>query len=155
MESHTVGRRTKLFIVLHMKQSVSDLILGVFSACQELSRITGRPFSPDGHLVGSLGEVFAADQLGLILMSPSNHGYDAIDSDGLKVEIKATTRNTIALSASGTLAERLVVVQFDEAGSGVIAYDGPAGPVWAHAGPKQKNGQRRISIKSLSILSGS
>lgn len=132
-----------------MENLVSDLILGVFSACQKLSRITGRPFSPDGHLVGSLGEVFAAEQLGLVLMNPSNHGYDAVDVDGLKVEIKATTRNSIALSASGTLAERLVVVQFDETGRGVIAYDGPAGLAWTLAGRPQKNGQRQVAISKL------
>ena len=136
-----------------MEQSVSDLILGVFSACQELSRITGRPFSPDGHLVGSLGEVFAAEQLGLTLMTPSNHGYDAIDSNGLKVEIKATTRNAIALSAAGTLAERLVVVQFDSSGLGRIPFVGPASHAWSLAGPIQKNGQRKLAISTLTNTS--
>ena len=74
----------------------------IFRACRTLSASTGRPFSPDGHLVGSLGEVLAAELLDLTLMPPSNDGYDAIDVDGRKVEIKATTRRTVSLSASGT-----------------------------------------------------
>lgn len=135
-----------------MEQTVANLIHQVFSACQELTRITGRPFSPDGHLVGSLGEVFAAEQLGLTLVTPSNHGFDAVDVDGLKVEIKATTRSSIALSAAGTKAERLVVVRFDETGKGNVAYDGPTQPAWDLSGKPQKNGQRHLSLSTLTSL---
>jgi hypothetical protein len=99
-----------------------------------------------------MGEVFAAEQLGLSLMTPSNRGYDAVDAQNRKVEIKATTRDAVALSASGTEAERLVVVRFDEVGVGSVVYDGPAAPAWESAGRAQKNGQRRISLRSLSEL---
>ena len=135
-----------------MEQSYSELVQEVFAACQQLSRATGRPFSPDGHLVGSMGEVFAAEQLGLTLMTPSNRGYDAVDAQNRKVEIKATTRDSVALSASGTEAERLIVVRFDEVGVGSVVYDGTAAPAWESAGRAQKNGQRRISLRSLSEL---
>lgn len=128
---------------------MSELVRDVFSACQQLTNATGRPFSPDGHLVGSMGEVLAAEQLGLNLMTPSNRGYDAVDSQDRKVEIKATTRSAVALSASGTAAERLIVVHFDEFGVGSVVYDGPAAPAWESAGRPQKNGQRRVSLGSL------
>lgn len=85
-------------------------------------------------------------------MQPSNLGYDAVDSRGSKVEIKATTRNSVALSAAGTQAERLVVVQFDESGNGRIAYDGPAQPAWDAAGQPQRNGQRQIAVSTLEQL---
>ena len=49
----------------HVDDTTSDLIRQVFENCRELTRRTGRPFSPDGHLVGSLGEVFAAGTLEL------------------------------------------------------------------------------------------
>ena len=48
----------------------------------------GRPFTPDGHMVGSLGECLVADAYGLELMSPSNKGFDAVAPDGRKIEIK-------------------------------------------------------------------
>ena len=136
-----------------MGQSIQRAVRAVFGKCRELTVMTGRPFSPDGHLVGSLGEVFAADALDLRLMKPSNRGFDAVDSLGQRVEIKATTRNSIALSAAGTDAERLVVVVFDDNGVGAIAYDGPSQVVWDAAGVPQANGQRQIALSTLQRLS--
>jgi len=122
-------------------EDIRTAIKKIFRSCQRLTELTGRPFSPDGHLVGSFGEVAAADLLNLTLMPPSNDGYDAIDKQGRRVENKATTRASIGLFASGTKAERLVVVVIDGDGGTEIAYDGPAAPVWDAAGKPQKNGQ--------------
>jgi len=132
--------------------NVRDTIKRIFQSCRELSRLTGRPFSPDGHLVGSLGEVIARDRCNLRLMPPATEGYDAIDCRNRRVEIKSTTRNAVSLSASGTKAHRLVVVQINEDGDAEIVYDGPATPAWDNAGKAQKNGQRRISISKLKEL---
>ena len=100
--------------------------------------------------MGSLGEIHAARALGLRLETASNAGFDAVDDQGRKVEIKTTTRLSISLSASGTLAERLIVVQLDaETGAARIVYDGEAAVAWDIAGKPGKNGQRRLSIKRL------
>lgn len=135
-----------------MHESNRRMVREVFEACRSLSASTGRPFSPDGHLVGSLGEVLAADLLNLTLMPPSNEGYDAVDSDGRKVEIKTTTRRSISLSASGTCAERLVVVVLDRDGNPSIVYDDGCDVAWDAAGKPQKNGQRSISLSRLDQL---
>lgn len=129
-----------------------EQIKKIFQSCYELSMFTQRPISPDGHLVGSLGEVFAASKLGLALAPPSNKGYDALDEQGRKVEIKTTTRKSISISASGTDATRLVVVVMNQNWDFEIHYDGPAKKVWKLAGPAQKNGQRRISLSKISAI---
>ena len=134
------------------EDSVDDLIKGVFAACRRLSKLTGRPFSPDGHLVGSLGEVYAASALNLELATPSTDGYDAVDYRGRKVEIKTTTRSSISLSTSGTNSERLIVVVLDADGTPAVFYDGPSRPVWDAAGKPQKNGQKSISLSRLAHL---
>jgi hypothetical protein len=133
-------------------ESKRRIVQEIFEACRSLSESTGRPFSPDGHLVGSLGEVLAAEMLNLSLMPPSTDGYDATDGDDRKVEIKTTTRRSVSLSASGTRAERLVVVVLDSNGNPTVAYDGDCDSVWAAAGKPQKNGQRSISISRLQQL---
>lgn len=135
-----------------MDESCRDAVKSIFESCSLLSETTGRPFSPDGHLVGSLGEVIAADLLGLTLMSPSNAGYDATDADGRRVEIKTTTAAAVGLSASGTKAERLVVLQLDREGRARVSYDGSAARAWEIAGKPQKNGQRRVSVSKLAAL---
>jgi len=131
-----------------------DLVRQIFHACRDLTESTARPFSPDGHLVGSIGEVLAAQMLGLTLERPSTRGYDATDPahDHQRVEIKATTRNTVSLSASPPEAERLVVLRLDADGAASIVYDGPYQPVWDAAGKPQKNGQRKISLGRLNEL---
>jgi hypothetical protein len=127
-----------------------ELVHEIFEACAELSRRTGRSVTPDGHLVGSLGEIYAASSLNLNLENASNTGFDATDSHGQRVEIKTTTRASISLSAEGTLAQRLVVVKLNsEDGQASIVYDGPANKAWDQAGKPQKNGQRRISLAKL------
>jgi len=130
-----------------------ELVRSIFEACAELSRRSGRSVSPDGHLVGSLGEIYAAQEFGLRLETASNAGFDAVDSQGQRVEIKTTTRTSIALSASGMLAERLVVVQLNtETGAAQIIYDGDATVAWDRAGKPGKNGQRRVSLSRLLAL---
>jgi len=127
-----------------------ELVRSIFEACAELSGRSSRSVTPDGHLVGSLGEIYAAEELGLTLAMASNRGYDAVDRNGARVEIKTTTRSSISLSADGTLAERLVVVQLDPiSGTPEIVFDGPAKSAWALAGRPAKNGQRRLSISRL------
>ena len=136
-------------------ESSEELIRSIFTACAELSDRLGRPVSPDGHLVGSLGEIFARDQLGLTLMPPSNEGFDAQTPEGVAVEIKATTRNSIALSNSGSKAEILIVVKIDQTGRCAIVFNGPIERAWAVAGKPQRNGQRRVSITKLLQSPGS
>ena len=132
-----------------VRGDVDELIREVFAACQRLSELTGRPVSPDGHLVGSLGEVHAASALDLDLATPSTTGYDALDNAGRKVEIKTTTRSAISLSASGTESERLVVVVLSAEGAAEVFFDGPSKLAWIAAGPPQKNGQRHLSLSRL------
>ena len=50
----------------------------------------GRKFTPDGHLVGSIGEVIAARMFGLELLPASAPDHDAITGYGQKVQIKFT-----------------------------------------------------------------
>lgn len=131
---------------------VRGTIKRIFQSCRKLTRLTDRPFSPDGHLVGSFGEVIARDLFNLRLMPPSTEGYDAIDYRNRRVEIKTTTRASIGLSASGTKAQRLIAVRISEDGDAEIVYDGPATPAWEAAGKAQKNGQRSISLSKLKKL---
>jgi hypothetical protein len=58
----------------------------------------GRKFTPDGHLVGSIGEAIAAEHFGLTLHSMSKAGHDAVDADGREVQIKLTAGNRHAFA---------------------------------------------------------
>lgn len=73
------------------------LVRRLYKTVDELERMfPGRHFTPDGHLIGSLGECLVISAYGLTLMPASTKGYDAVSKTGTKVEIKATQSNAVA-----------------------------------------------------------
>ena len=121
-----------------------------YKAVAELERqYHGRKFTPDGHLVGSIGEVVAAKALGLTLYPGSHPGHDAYDANG-DVQIKMTSGASVSLYATCT---RLVVLKVVNPEEAEIVYDGPGEPAWAAAGKPQKNGQRTIRLSKLKQFS--
>ena len=105
----------------------------------------GRKFTPDGHLVGSLGEVVAASELGLNLHKMGHPGHDAYDAEG-DVEIKMTQAKSIGMYSE---CVRLVVLKIVSPEAAEIVYDGPGKPAWAAARNPGKNGQRVITLAKL------
>jgi hypothetical protein len=107
-----------------------------------------RKFTPDGHLVGSIGEVVAAEALGLTLYPMSRPGHDAFDANG-DVQIKMTAGKSVAMYAE---CLRLVVLRVVSPEEAEIVYDGEGAAAWASAGKVGKNGQRVVSLAKLRAL---
>lgn len=114
----------------------------------------GRHFTPDGHLVGSIGEAVAAALYGLELTTASTKGIDAHHkATGRSVEIKATVEGKkISLRGMEPEADHLLVLRINGDGSASEVYNGPAAPVWIAAGRIQSNGQRVVSVSRLMAL---
>ncbi len=109
----------------------------------------GRKFTPDGHLVGSIGEVIAAHRYDLELLPGVAAIHDAKAPDGRLVQIKATQVTRIAISSE---PEHLLVLKLDRDGSAAEVYNGPGSLAWEAAGKMQKNGQRPLSLSKLTKL---
>lgn len=121
----------------------------IYKATADLEALyPGRKFTPDGHLVGSIGEVIAAEALGLTLYPMSKPGHDAFDANG-DVQIKLTAGKSIAMYAC---CVRLVVLRVVSPEEAEIVYDGAGQPAWDAAGAMQKNGQRAISLSKLRAI---
>jgi hypothetical protein len=122
----------------------------IYEAVAELEHLyPGRKFTPDGHLVGSIGEVVAAEALGLTLYPASRPCHDAYDSEGRDVQVKLTGGRSVSLYGD---CDRLVVLKITSPETAEIVYDGDGAPAWAAAGAKGKNGQRPISLSTLRRL---
>lgn len=122
----------------------------IYRAVEELqAKYPTRKFTPDGHLVGSIGEVVAAKALGLTLYPKMSHpGHDAYNANG-DVQIKMTARKSVAMYAD---CKRLVVLRVVSPEEAEIVYDGAGGPAWACAGKTGKNGQRVVSLTKLRAI---
>lgn len=124
-------------------------VAAIYQAVTELeTRYPGRKFTPDGHLVGSIGEVIAAEALNLVLYPMSHAGHDAWDESG-PVQVKMTGGTSIAMY---DCCVRLVVLRVVSPNEAEIIYDGPGEPVWNAAGKVQENGQRTITLSKLRKL---
>jgi hypothetical protein len=131
------------------KIALPPSVAQIYRAVEELERqYPGRKFTPDGHLVGSIGEVIAAQHFGLTLHPASHPAHDAFDLDG-QVQIKLTAGNKVSMYGE---CERLIVMRVVSPEHAEVIYDGPGKPAWAAAGRQQKNGQRTIGLAKLKAL---
>jgi hypothetical protein len=135
-----------------MRVKLPAPVAAIYKAVAQLeATYPGRKFTPDGHLVGSIGEVVAAETLGLTLYPNSHPGHDAYDDTG-DVQIKMTGGRSVGMYES---CNRLVVLKVVSAEEAEIVYDGPGKPAWDAASKKAKNGQRIVSLAKLRNLAAS
>jgi hypothetical protein len=132
------------------------LIADLLRVTGELRKITSRPFTPDGHLVGSLGEVLAANAYGLSLEPPSTKACDARDKDGRRIEIKATFGKRVAFRRHDVDCQPdhcLVLRLREDAGFDEI-YNGPIHLILDRLSERSlpSNGQLQISLSQLQML---
>lgn len=93
-------------------RGIPVLIGELYRTVQALNAIyPDRPFTPDGHLVGSIGEVVAADTYGLVLEKCSTEGFDARTETNQTVEIKLTGGKSVAVSSGIKTPDLLIVLK--------------------------------------------
>ena len=127
-----------------------QLVSGLYVIVAELEKMFGRPFTPDGHMVGSIGEALAAHHYGLTLTPPSTQGCDALLC-GKRIEIKATQGTRVAFRCE---PEHLLVLKIHKDGTFDQVYNGNGDRVWALIGHKAvpSNGQLSLSLAALRKL---
>ena len=109
----------------------------------------GRRFTIDGHLMGSLGEVYARHVYGLTLLPSSRKDHDAETQSGRLVQIKATQRPRVSLYSQ---PQHLLVLQLTREGNWNEVYNGPGALMWQFVSPVAKNGQCTVPLSKLRTL---
>jgi hypothetical protein len=133
------------------EQRLPKLIRHLYRIVGELEAMfPGRHFTPDGHMVGSLGECLAAHHYGIELHSASHPGHDGV-CGGRDVQVNATQGNVVALRCEPS---QLLVMLLNRYGGFEEVYNGPGAPVWALVKdkPQPSNGQRQVSLSALRSL---
>lgn len=131
---------------------IRTLVKRLYATVNELEAMfPGRHFTPDGHMVGSLGECLVADAYRLTLKPASNRGYDAVTEAGLEVEIKATQSNSVAFRSQ---PQHTIIIKILRDGTFEEIYNGPGALVWDQFAGKRlpSNGQFQISLNKLQQL---
>ncbi len=131
---------------------LQTLVKQLYATVNELEAMfPNRHFTPDGHLVGSLGECLVADAYGLDLLTASNKGHDAVTRNGVKVEIKATQSKSVSFRSE---PEHIIAIKIMPDGTFEEIYNGSGARVWQQFANKKRpsNGQFQISISKLKVL---
>lgn len=122
----------------------------ILSAIQELeTEYPGRKFTMDGHLMGSIGEVIAAETFGLTLLAASTTGHDASCHMRGQVQIKITGIRGSSIAFSHPECDHLIVLKITSPTTAAVVYDGKGKPICDALGPVAKNGQRRIGLSRI------
>lgn len=105
------------------QEQVAQKIKALYDISRDLeSLFPGRHYTPDGHMIGSIGEALAASYYDLELFPASAETHDARSRDGRLVQIKATQVNCVSLSSE---PEFLLVLKIHSDGTFSEIYNGP------------------------------
>ncbi|MBW4057143.1 MAG: hypothetical protein HIU83_17490 [Proteobacteria bacterium] len=129
-------------------QQFKDKIATIYSAANELGRDYGiSTCTPDGHLLGAIGQIAAKIAFGLEFGS-SKTEHNATITKGAKkvhVQVRSTGRGTIALREE---PEYLISLNISNNGEIGLLYNGPGKHVW-NLIEHQKNIQKYASQNQL------
>jgi hypothetical protein len=131
------------------KRKLPRAVADIYRAVAELEeQYPRRRFTPDGHLIGSIGEVIAREAFGIELHPASRRGHDARCPTRGDVQIKITAGNSIAFRGP---CHWLIVFKIISPEEAELIYDGPGAGLWEKAGGGRtaSNGQRRLSLSKL------
>jgi hypothetical protein len=109
-------------------ESTRDYIKKIYEIVGALNKLhPHRNFTPDGIMVGSIGEVLAEYHYALKPLPPGTAAHDC-QSGSLMVQVKTTQRKSIQI---GEPSEHLLALKLNQDGTVEEFYNGPGEPVWA------------------------
>jgi hypothetical protein len=123
----------------------------LYKIVEELEELfPGRPFTPDGHMIGSIGEALAQYYYGVVLKRPATQGEDGQAECG-PVEVKTTQRESVAFRSE---PKTLLVFKLYSNGVFEEIYNGNGSRVWATLNTERRpsNGQYQVKLKTLRRL---
>lgn len=129
-----------------IKKQLSKILIIIRELEQEY-KTQNRKFTLDGHLLGSIGEVYASEKYNLILEKSSKKGYDALDENNNQVQIKVTQRNKVGMRHN---SQKLLVLKLNkETLEFEEIYYGSGEKAWEIANKINSSGQRFITLNKL------
>ena len=81
---------------MRRKDIITKALKSIFAGIEQLREaFPGKAFTIDGRLVGDIGEVIAALEYDIELYEVQQADYDGETSDGRKVQVKATFKDSL------------------------------------------------------------
>ena len=136
---------------LESMEDTRELVRSLYEITAKLKELhPHRNFTPDGILVGSLGEVLAEFHYELSPLNAGTKGHDCSINNRL-VQIKTTQRESIQI---GEPCEHLIALKLLPDGTASEIFNGPGSLVWdlVKDKPLPKNGLYAVRLNKLRSL---
>jgi|SRR6056297_2837280 len=137
-----------------IKASIEKL-LTIVAELQEEYKHTDKQFTLDGRLVGDIGEALCSEFYDIQLLPGLEKHYDAKTSDGLKVQIKTTMKDSLTFPADN-VPDHYLGVKVHNDGELEEIFNGPGKLIKEQALNNRttipKNHLYSISIKKLKAI---
>lgn len=133
------------------RDNLGEKIRQIYTVVAELTALfPGRKFTPDGHMVGSLGEAIAAIDYGIELFP--NVGHPAVDGriNGREVQVKTTQGKEVAVKKPRP-GDLLLVLKLNQNGTWEHIYDGDSERVWNELNTQKETFMREKVISFIRL----
>jgi hypothetical protein len=104
---------------------------------------SNRQFTIDGRLVGDIGEIIAAAEFDIKLDETSQSRHDGETTDGRKVQIKATFKDSLTFRS---IPDYYLGLKLSWDGTHEVIFNGPGHVISDHYGHRQGIGQQLLSF---------
>jgi len=138
---------------MERKAIITKAMVDIFSGIGQLRKaFPGKEFTIDGRLVGDIGEVIAAREYDIELYKSQTKDYDGKTSDGKKVQIRATFKDSLTFKA---VPDYYLGFKLYENGQHEEIFNGPGKPIFDHYKHRKGIGKKLLSFpnKELKKLS--
>jgi len=138
---------------MSMTPAITDALATIFAGIRQLKEaFPNKEFTIDGRLVGDIGEVIAALQYDITLYDVLAPGYDGYTSDGRRVQVKATFKESLTFR---NVPDYYLGLRLYEDGRHDEIYNGPGRPIYERYSHWKGIGEQLLSfpIRALQELS--
>ena len=131
-------------------QELQELIRKLYGLVLEMhTKFPHWKFTPDGRLVGDIGEALACYYFGLTPLDGNKKTHDAKTDSGCLVQIKTTQRNIVGLGLKKRDFEHLIALKINSDGKADVIYNGSGNRVWKEL---KNTNNTSISVQKLKSL---
>jgi hypothetical protein len=111
-------------------------------------RFPEKAFTVDGRLVGDIGEIIATLEYDFILFDVQTPRHDGETSDGRKVQVTSTFKDSLSITA---VPELYLGLQLFEDGSHAEVFNGPGSVIAEKHSHRRGFGERQLSFPATAL----
>jgi hypothetical protein len=131
------------------RQKISESLELIFKGIRNLKEtFPNRAFTIDGRLVGDIGEVIAALEYDITLHTTSQPDHDGNTSDGRKVQIKATFKDSLTFK---TVPDYFLGFKLFQDGKFEEIYNGPGKFIYEKYKHRKGIGKQLLSFPNSDL----